>query len=498
MKKLSFISLVLVILLLSSSICPVYGTTGDVASAGLKFIEQSAEDKEWAAIREIVNEYELGYVAAVSKGNFSAVEPYITPGSAFYTQQKNLVSSLFKKGTKEKLVNYSLEKTEYLKEKYQVYVVEEIEVTTPGKAAKLNKYVWIYDINKTAKGLKIGAIAKWTDYGAYSEAASGRVKTNGYCIEDFGSYYGYLLTDSLNSLYIGTLKEISGTGALLEQQKQLITKMRGYGMGFELQKYRNIDCDSGEDGLSGTSTNRYIFRYRSADKSECMMELKLSFKLDEVRVGYTGYARILGMQIESMENILVPSSGKTLQSFIPKGWKLCDNASGDLNGDKLADIAAIFEQDRKGTVEDYGNAPERILAILIKQKDGNYKLAVSSIKAILKADEGGVFGDPYEAISIKNGVLSFSFYGGSNYRWGYNYKFRNQNNGWFLIGATLYEIYTGTGEYTTKDFNLSTGKETITKGVEGGKSTVQNISRGKKPLVDLKNFNAASMSESAF
>ena len=67
-----------------------------------------------------------------------------------------------------------------------------------------------------------------------------------------------------------------------------------------------------------------------------------------------------------------------------------------------------------------------------------------------------------------------------------------------MIGATLYSCYLGTGEYTTEDFNLSTGKEIITKGIEGGKSTRQNVNRGKKALVNLKDFKASSISESSF
>lgn len=495
MQKFSLIPFVLIVLLLNNSfIYPVYGSsTAATTATGLKFIETSADDKEWADVKEIVKKYEEGYVEAVSKGDFKIVEQYITPRSAFYDQQKKLVSSLSKQGITEKLIKYSLEKTEYLKDKYRAYVVEKIEVSAPGKAKKANEYVWIYDINKTTKGLKIGALAKWTDYKQYVEKAEARVKTNGYYIDDFCSYYNYLLIDAVNSLYIGRLKEISNSNDILEKQKQLIIIMRGYGTEFELLKYQNIVCDLGKDELSGKSTDKYILQYKSKDKNKSIMEIKIGFDLEEVREGYTGYAKILDMQIESMEIVDIPVSGKSLESFIPKGWRLLDKADGDLNTDKLVDTAAVIEQDRKWVVEDFGSAPERILIILNKQKDGSYKMALSSINAILKADEGGIFGDPYEDISIKNGVLTFSFYGGSNYRWGYTYKFRYQNNGWFMIGATLYNIYTGTGEYTSKDFNLSIGKETVTKGVEGVKSTMKNINRGKKPLVNLRNFVAATI-----
>jgi hypothetical protein len=500
MRKLTLILFIIVGLLLSISFSSIaYGTDTSTASpAALKFVEQSASDKEWADIQAVLKNYENSYVNAVNKGDFKAVEPYITPGSAFYSQQKTLVSSLFRQGIGEKLVGYSLERAEYLKDKYKVYVVEKIEVSAPGKAKKVNEYVWIYDVNKTAKGMKIGAIAKWSDYKAYKESAEGRVKTDGYYVDDFGNSYSYQLVDAVNSLYIGRLKEISGSSGILDRQKQLITDMRRLGTGFELVRYQNLDYSFDEAKLTGTSFNSYIFKYQSRDRKETLLDLKIRFDLEEVRIGYSGYAKILDMKVESFESITVPLSGKTLQSFIPKGWKLFEKAEGDLNKDGLADTAAVVEEDRRWEIQDFGNAPGRILIILLKQKDGSFKLGISSLTTVLKADEGGVFGDPFDRISIKGGVLSLGFYGGSNYRWGYTYKFRFQNNGWFLIGVTQYNIYTGTGEYTTKDFNLSTGKESITKGIEGGKSTVQIINRGKKTLVDLKNFDTANISDAVF
>ena len=499
-KSAFFLSVLAALLICSSLVYPVFGAEASkpAVPAGLKFIETSADDQEWADIQSVVQKYEQGYVDAVNKGDFKIVEPFITPGSSFYNQQKKLVASLFKQGTKEKLVKYTLERAEDLNSKYKVYVVEEIEISTPGKAKKVNEYVWIYDINKTAMGWKVGAIAKWTDYDEYVKIASGRVKTDGYYVDDFCRYYGYLLTDAVNSLYIGALKRISGGSGILEQQKKLITDLRRYGTAFELLEPQNIEYGFNEKELKGTSSNNYIFKYKTGAGSQSRMEIKLKFDLEEVRTGYDGYAKILGMQVISISDIGIPSTGKTLQSFVPKGWKVLDKVDGDLNKDNLADTAAVLEQDMELKTQGYDTAPERILIILFKQKDGSCKLAADADKAVLRANEGGIFGDPYDSISIKNGVLSIAFYGGSIDRWGYTYKFRYQNGGWYMIGATLYNCNIGSGEYTTEDFNLSTGMETITKGIEGGKSTSRTVNRGKKALVELKGFNASSIDAAAF
>ena len=38
--------------------------------------------------------------------------------------------------------------------------------------------------------------------------------------------------------------------------------------------------------------------------------------------------------------------------------------------------------------------------------------------------EGGVFGDPFQSLNLYSGGFSISFYGGSNWRWVYDYDFR--------------------------------------------------------------------------
>lgn len=183
----------------------------------------------------------------------------------------------------------------------------------------------------------------------------------------------------------------------------------------------------------------------------------------------------------------IPSTGKSLTDFVPTGWKLLTEVKGNFNKDKLVDLAAIIEEDKKWEIGDY--APERILLIVFKQNDGGYKLNLSSSKAIMKKDEGGVWGDPLQDISYQNGVLNLNFYGGSNYRLAYDYKFRYQNNGWYLIGATIDNFYTGTGEGTREDYNLLTGKMISSSTLSGKIQKEKTVNRGKKKLVNLKDFD---------
>ncbi len=194
--------------------------------------------------------------------------------------------------------------------------------------------------------------------------------------------------------------------------------------------------------------------------------------------------------LEDNNNNLISSSGKDLTSFVPKQWKVLKSVQGDLNKDGLDDIAAVIEKEGNSS-----ESAQRILFIALQKPDKLYYLSIQSDKAILKADEGGVWGDPFSDLSIENGSLLITFYGGSNWRWEKIYRFRYQDNGWYMIGATIKSNFTGTYEATEDDYNLLTGDMIkIETSGEGTKKT-QKINRGIKNLVNLKDFIANNEKE---
>lgn len=179
--------------------------------------------------------------------------------------------------------------------------------------------------------------------------------------------------------------------------------------------------------------------------------------------------------------------GKALNSFLPRGWHLLKSAIGDLNGDKLTDVAAVFESniDAEGNKDDsMGRENPRILCILFRQKAGGYWLSAQGNDVIKTADEGGAFGDPFDKIAIKQGVLILHFYGGSNWRFDFTTKFRFQRNKWYLIGITELVYHDVDGTMQEYDYNLLTGKMTITTGnyFEPKKQTVRWKEIGKRSV----------------
>ena len=180
-----------------------------------------------------------------------------------------------------------------------------------------------------------------------------------------------------------------------------------------------------------------------------------------------------------------PQKAKTVNDFIPKGWKILKDengsnfiAKGDLNKDKLEDIAIIIEKDDKKNIKkNDGFGPEelnlnpRILLVLFKQKDGTYILASKNDKGFIKSEgneDNSALMDTLDNIIIKNNVLKivFNYFMSAGSWWTSTdiYIFRFQNNVFELIGYESNAYMRNTGEEEGTSINFSTNKTKITTG----------------------------------
>ena len=173
-----------------------------------------------------------------------------------------------------------------------------------------------------------------------------------------------------------------------------------------------------------------------------------------------------------------PQKAKTVNDFIPKGWKEILTTNGDLNRDKLEDTVIVIEkEDKKNIKKNDGFGPEelnlnpRILLVLFKQKDGTYVLASKNDKGFIKSEgneDNSALMDTLDNIIIKNNVLKivFNYFMSAGSWWTSTnvYIFRFQNNVLELIGYESNAYMRNTGEEEGTSINFSTNKAKITTG----------------------------------
>ena len=173
-----------------------------------------------------------------------------------------------------------------------------------------------------------------------------------------------------------------------------------------------------------------------------------------------------------------PQKAKTVNDFIPKGWKKILTTNGDLNKDKLEDTVIVIEKEDKKNIKkndvlgpDYLNLNPRILLVLFKQKDGTYILASKNDKGFIQSEndeENPALMDTLNGINIKNNILriNFSYFLSAGSWWTSTnvYIFRFQNNVFELIGYESNAYMRNTGEEEGTSINFSTNKAKITTG----------------------------------
>jgi len=137
--------------------------------------------------------------------------------------------------------------------------------------------------------------------------------------------------------------------------------------------------------------------------------------------------------IPQEDEVKVPTA---LKKYIPAGFEALNLTKGDLNRDAFGDIILVLKKKGEEKTSDVIDHPEkRPLLILLGQADHSYKLAARSNNSVYCVDCGGIMGDPFMGITIKNGYFSVEHYGGSGHRWTriVTFKYSPAEKNWFLF-----------------------------------------------------------------
>lgn len=195
------------------------------------------------------------------------------------------------------------------------------------------------------------------------------------------------------------------------------------------------------------------------------------------------------------------NQGITIEKLIPPNWKVIDTAIGDLNNDKIEDLALVLEFDKAiSEKRAYGDGETelirefqkpRILAIYFKDaKTGKLSFALQNNNFMLRSNEGGAMGEPFKEINITNNSLKISFEGGNDWRWKLNYQFKYQTKDWHLIYANNTYYNATTGEMIDKAYNFNTRRLIETKGNLFNRSNANQTTEEILYFSQLRTFNS--------
>lgn len=186
---------------------------------------------------------------------------------------------------------------------------------------------------------------------------------------------------------------------------------------------------------------------------------------------------------------VLPKNAKRFEDFVPKGWKIKDTVTGDLNNDKAADVAMVLEGHRRATEHGEDTHP-RILVIAFNAGN-HYELKLQQNTFILRSREM-YDSDPYKDISIAKGLLYIHFdllHDGAEDK--LLYMIGYQSNDCYLVGATRTSKSSG-GYERSSDFNFLTRKYIYRSSFPNGYSRARRTRKKNLPPNVLKKMGELS------
>lgn len=197
----------------------------------------------------------------------------------------------------------------------------------------------------------------------------------------------------------------------------------------------------------------------------------------------------------------IPAQAKDAASFVPAGWKIEEQVTGDLNGDSLPDFVIKLVEDKPAKdADDMPTERGRALVIALAEKDGSLKRAGVADKLLQCTRCGGAFYGVVETpagVSIEKGVVVVEQDHGSRNLTNTTYKFRFEpaTQRFRLIGFELADADRLTAQVVSESSNYLTNSRVITRS-KGNRDikTKSGLSRTKFYLEDVSSeeFEIAS------
>ncbi|MDT5122054.1 MAG: hypothetical protein QOC96_1536 [Acidobacteriota bacterium] len=188
----------------------------------------------------------------------------------------------------------------------------------------------------------------------------------------------------------------------------------------------------------------------------------------------------------------IPAVAGDVKDFVPPGWKIEEQVTGDLNGDAAPDYALKLVEDKPAKEsDDSATERQRALVIVLRNKDGKLSRAAVTDRLLQCTRCGGAFYGVVEApanVKIEKGVIVVEQDHGSREMGDETFRFRYepQTQKFALIGFDYAYHDRLTAGVMAESNNYLTGVRETFRG-KGKKDTKSrsNISRQKIYLEDV-------------
>lgn len=183
------------------------------------------------------------------------------------------------------------------------------------------------------------------------------------------------------------------------------------------------------------------------------------------------------LRIPPVDYPVLPARATTADGFLPSGWRIEEQLSGDLNGDQRDDLVLVLrQQDPRNIVEHdgFGISPldsnPRMLAIAFAGPAGGYTLAAQN-HTLITRHEAPNLSDVFEdgpGVSIVRGTLRttlFFFSNAGSWSTGSaSFTFRWQDGAFALIGYDTSSMMRNSGHTESLSINYATRRVRYTEG----------------------------------
>jgi hypothetical protein len=197
----------------------------------------------------------------------------------------------------------------------------------------------------------------------------------------------------------------------------------------------------------------------------------------------------------------IPAEADSIEKFVPAGWKIEGQVTGDLNGDSVPDhVVKLVEDKPAKDSDDVATKRQRALLIVLQKQGGKLLRAAVADRLLQCTHCGGAFYGVSESpanVRIEKGVIVVDQDHGSRNLTNTYYRFRYDaaTRQFILIGFDYADADRATAQVTSESTNYVTGVRITTrsKGSRDVKSrTTIPVKKTSIEQVDSEKFEEAA------